>query len=252
MLQPVARRERIGALDCVVVDPVRDEFVPKNLVVLCHGFGASGTDLVDCSMALWQLELEALSTTRFIFPAGPISLDPTEMFDSRAWWMIDIDRLNQMIATGEFRDLRNECPDLLNQRRREVTELVEQVVQQSGVNYGQVFLGGFSQGAMMTTDVALHLPQPIGGLIVWSGTLLNEAVWKTAADRESKFPVFVSHGRQDPILPFTAAQWLHEFLVLRGFAAEFCPFDGVHEIPMPAMRGAAKLLAQQIKLAENG
>lgn len=242
-IRPVGNVRSIGELECVVVDPTEDPYEPQALVVLCHGFGAPGTDLVECSRAMWELQSRELSKVRFAFPAAPISLDPTGQYDSRAWWPIDMVRLNEMIASGEFRDLRNEKPDLLEERRQQISELIEQLLAETNLDNSAVVLGGFSQGAMLMTDVALHLPSPPGGLIIWSGTLLNETEWKFAAARQKKFPIFQSHGRYDPILPFAAAQWLHEELLNAGIPAKFSAFDGMHEIPMPAMRGAAALAA---------
>lgn len=244
LIQPVGHAVRIAELDCVVVDPRAGDFQPQVVVVLCHGFGAPGNDLVDCCRAMWELEATALSQTRFIFPAGPLSLDEFGYAEARAWWPIDMARLNEMIASGQFRDLRRERPEALAARRAELTELVKQVTAEWQLDMSAIVLGGFSQGSMLTTDVALHLEQPPGGLIVWSGTLLNEDEWSARLPRSGKFPIFQSHGRYDPILPFAAAEWLHALFVQSGFDARFVPFDGMHEIPMPAMRGAARLVAE--------
>jgi phospholipase/carboxylesterase len=243
-IQPVGKVQSIAGLDCVVVDPMPQEYQPNLVVILCHGFGASGTDLVDCCRAMWELQPVDLAQVRFVFPAAPISLDPSGGYDSRAaWWPIDMERLNWMIATGQFRDLRHEQPELLPQRRDELEGLIGRVTAEAKLDPSSVVLGGFSQGAMLATDVALHLATPPAGLIVWSGTLLNESDWRVAAKRQTRFPVFQSHGRMDPILPFAAAEWLHEMFIEARFEAQFVPFDGMHEIPMPAMRGAAQLVA---------
>ena len=242
-IQPVGNVRTIADLDCVVADPTGNAFEPQTIVVLCHGFGAPGTDLVDCCQTMWELHRGELGRVRFVFPAAPISLDPTGLYDSRAWWPLDMERLNDMIASGEFRDLRNDKPEMLDERRAQITALIEQLIAETNLDHSAVVLGGFSQGAMLMTDVALHLSTPPGGLIVWSGTLLNEAEWKLAAARQRKFPIFQSHGRYDQILPYAAAQWLHETFVDAGFPVKLTSFDGAHEIPMNAMRGAAALVA---------
>lgn len=243
VFQPVGQVRQIAELECVVVDPVGGDFQPQTVVVLCHGFGAPGTDLVDCCRAMWELEAEALRDTRFVFPAAPMQLDDFGYGDARAWWPIDMVRLNEMIASGQIRDLRGDKPPMLDQRRRQLSDLALAVAQECDVELSAVVLGGFSQGAMLATDVALHLDDSVGGLIIWSGTLLNEVEWKSAMLSPRRFPVFQSHGRYDPILPYVAAEWLHQMWKDAGYQAEFVPFDGMHEIPMPAMRGAARLVA---------
>jgi phospholipase/carboxylesterase len=246
--EPVARKQTVGDLDCIVVDSMPGLSHPQALMVLCHGFGAPGTDLVECCRAMWQLQPERLARVRFAFPAGPLSLDESGLYDARAWWPIDMERLNYLIATGQFRNLRFEKPELLEERRRQMCGLIDQLLSDAELDHRRLMLGGFSQGAMLTTDVALHLTEPPLGLLIWSGTLLNEAEWKPAADRQRKFRVFQSHGRQDPILPFAAAESLRKLLGDAGFQVDFCPFDGFHEIPMTAMRGAAQLAADLVAL----
>ena len=197
-LDPVAYRRRIAELDCVVVDPQSKDFQPTSVVVMCHGFGAPGTDLVPCSEAIVNLQPESCQNIRFVFPAGPLEMEPG--YDARAWWPIDMEKLQSMIDGGEFRELRNETPDLLSVRRQQLIDLVEQLVQEHSLDYSKIVLGGFSQGAMLTTDVALHLKKEIGGLVVWSGTLLNEKQWRANIKECPPIPVFQSHGHSDPIL----------------------------------------------------
>lgn len=245
-IHPVGQSLEIAGLECVVVDPQSGAFEPSGIVVLCHGFGAPGTDLVDCCRAMWELQGAALERVRFVFPAAPMSVDPSGLYDGRAWWPIDMERLNLMIARGEFRDLPRERPEMLTRRREQMTGLAGELLAESNLQPSSLVLGGFSQGAMLATDVALHLDSSPGGLIVWSGTLLNETEWRAAMTTQTKFPVYQSHGRYDPILPFAVAEDLHEALVGAGFDASFTPFDGGHEIPMPAMRGAASLVARVV------
>ncbi len=64
------------------------------LVVLMHGFGAPGTDLVD----LWRV-LNVPSSTRFAFPEAPHEIPG--MFGARAWWMLDLAR----VADSTFKRL---------------------------------------------------------------------------------------------------------------------------------------------------
>ena len=61
------------------------------VVVLLHGFGAPGDDLA----SLWRV-LRAPTGTRFVFPEAPLSLEAMGMPGARAWWMIDMMRLQRM------------------------------------------------------------------------------------------------------------------------------------------------------------
>ena len=69
------------------------------VVILLHGFGAPGHDLVP----LWEA-IDAPTGTRFVFPEGPLALN-MGLFEARAWWMLDIESINREIASGRVRDL---------------------------------------------------------------------------------------------------------------------------------------------------
>ncbi len=142
------------------------------------------------------------------------------------------------------RDLRNDKPDLLEKRRHQIIALLSQQTTQAGVDYQQLVLGGFSQGAMLATDVCLALPQRVGGLIVWSGSLLNEPEWTRLAKGKAGLQVVQSHGEFDPILPFAGAELLRDLFDSHGIKTQFLPFHGQHTIPQLGITYAADLIAK--------
>jgi phospholipase/carboxylesterase len=237
-------RRRIGELDCVVLDAPGCEESVAALAIFCHGFGAPGEDLVPCGPELHSSAPGGLPRVRFVFPAAPVQLGMGGMFDSRAWWPIDMLKLQQIMATGQVRDLQRDQPAMLPQRNRQLTDVLDQLMEESGVDYAQVILGGFSQGAMLTTDVALSLPESVGGVVVWSGTLLNEQNWAPAVKARSGMPVVQSHGRVDPILPFAGAELLRDLFVENGLKVEFIDFVGQHTIPREAIATTAALITR--------
>ena len=66
-----------------------------------------------------------------------------------------------------------------------------------------VYLAGFSQGAMMSLDMAMAYPQDIKGAAILSGILLNEDL---VEDSDAKPQLFVSHGKKDPVLTYSMAE----------------------------------------------
>lgn len=209
------------------------------VVVLCHGFGATGTDLVPIAEEFFGSNPE-LREVRFVFPAAPLELDP--VYDARAWWEIDIERVQQLMETGEYRELRNSHPPRLAICREMLEQLVTEIALEWDVVPGRMVVGGFSQGAMLTTDLVLNAPHALGGLICWSGSLISEDRWRSAAAANAITPVVQSHGRMDPILPFAGAEALRELLAENGYEVEFVPFPGQHEIPQAALTAAAQLI----------
>lgn len=200
------------------------------LVVLLHGFGAPGDDLV----ALAEV-IDVPAGTRWLFPEGPLSLSfgPSE---ARAWWMIDMARIAQDRAAGRVRDLSQDIPKGLAPMREKLLAVLKEIEQQLGADPRKTVLGGFSQGAMLSCDAVLHSDRPYAGLILLSGNLLAQPLWGPLMPKRKGLPVFQSHGLQDEILPYIGAERLRDALSQAGLAVEWHRFRGGHEIPEPVVQ----------------
>ncbi len=195
------------------------------VVILLHGFGAPGNDLVSLGDAI-----SAPAGTRFIFPEGPLSLN-LGFGDSRAWWMIDWNRINLDIVAGRLRDLSREAPKGLPAARQGVLSMLKELERRFGVDPKKTVLGGFSQGAMLACDVMLRTDDPFAGLVLLSGTLLARDEWAPLMPKRRGLPVFQSHGTQDAILPYLMAERLRDELTQAGLRVDWHSFRGGHEIP---------------------
>jgi phospholipase/carboxylesterase len=238
------RKTKLGALDTTVVGPERGG-QPQLAVVLCHGYGAPGDDLVGLAAEL-AAPAGLGEHTVFCFPQAPIELAMFG-FGARAWWHIDMRRLETAMSSGAEYDLRAELPEGLPQARRQLRGAIELLAQQTGLPLSRIALGGFSQGAMLATDVALHQDEPPAALLAFSGTLLCESVWQPLAAKRQALPSLVTHGRQDPILPFSGAVALRDMLVGAGWSPEFVPFDGPHTIDWKGISAASRILGELLK-----
>lgn len=221
---------------------------PRAAVVLCHGFGAPGDDLVSLWGELLQRQ-PGLADVRFYFPAAPLSLGGLGWGDSRAWWMIDLEtmaRLNQGDAAS-LRDFRRKEPEGLGEARARLAGLLEAIRKDTGLPPGKLVLGGFSQGAMLATDLALRLPEPPAGLAIFSGTLLLEDQWRALAPQRKGLQVLQSHGRQDPLLAFAAAEQLRDLLAAAGLGVQFLPFDGGHTLTVEVVDALAGFVERQVR-----
>src|SRR5438093_12881266 len=120
------------------------------VVVLLHGFGAPGDDLV----SIWPA-LNAPRGTRFLFPEGPLSLH-MGFGESRAWWMLDLERRNRDLAAGRARDLSLEVPNGLAEARARMMAVLDGAERRLGADTKQLVLGGFPQAPMPACDPALR------------------------------------------------------------------------------------------------
>ena len=201
------------------------------IVVLVHGFGAPGDDLVPLAH-----EIDAPPGTRFVFPAAPLSLGP----DSRAWWMIDMERIFRDRAAGRPRQLSETPPDGLDPARDWLDGFLDETQRQLGD--APLVLGGFSQGAMLTCDLTLRTSRKVAGLALMSGSFLTPTEWRALMPARRALPILQSHGTHDPMLPFAHAQLLHEAWLAAGATVDWIEFPGGHEIPRPVLAGLASLI----------
>lgn len=241
------RAVRLAELSFRIVDP--DDGPPGRppelLVCFAHGYGAPGTDLVPLAAELVELRPE-LARARFVFPEAPLVPEDLGPWGGRAWWPIDLAALERALATGTPRVLAHTEPDGMAPARRQLIAGLEVALRDAGLGWDRLVVGGFSQGAMLAVDLALRVDEPPAGVIAFSPTLLCEEVWRRHAPRRAGLPVFISHGRHDPLLPFAATEALVALLGDAGLVVEFLPFDGPHTISAEALERAALRLADRL------
>jgi phospholipase/carboxylesterase len=131
-------------------------------------------------------------------------------------------------------------PEGLPEARALATETVQALV--DALAPSRLVLGGFSQGAMLALDLALHTDLELAGLVLMSGTLLAEKEWRARLDARKGLSVFQSHGRLDPLLNFEIAERLRDLLTEGGLSVTFVPFRGAHEIPPTVLSGVEEFL----------
>jgi phospholipase/carboxylesterase len=240
-------QESWGGLDCIIVDQLPSGRVPQALVILAHGFGAPGTDLVGLAEVLFELEPQLAEGVRFVFPAARLSLEEYGYPEGRAWWPLNLAQLQKDLALGRFEDVRQAIPPGLEETRAALSNLLVEASAATGVPVTQCVLGGFSQGAMATMDAAVHCSRSLAGLVLLSGAVVNEAAWRTGAREHASLPVFQSHGRYDVVLPYLAGEWLRAVWTDVGNPVEFVPFDGGHQIPWPVLSQLARFLLRCVQ-----
>src|SRR6185295_779803 len=109
--------------------------------------------------------------------------------------------------------------------------LIGDVKTRLGSNEGPPILGGFSQGAMLSADVAFTTDEPLKALIILSGTFVDEAGWTKGMAKRKGLPVFISHGEKDEILQYGIAIRLRDAMKKAGLQVHWVSFAGGHEVP---------------------
>lgn len=197
-------------------------------IVLFHGYGASAYDLYPLHEVV-----PVPPGTNWIFPDGHLEIPIAPGANGKAWFPIDMEALQKAMMMGTFRDFSEITPPGLEEAREKALGMLSAL----GTPMEEIILGGFSQGAMLSTDITLRNEKNPKGLMILSGTLLNRDIWSDLLKKKGNLTFFQSHGRQDPVLGYQPAKDLNQLLRDAGMVGEFISFPGGHEIPYEVIDG---------------
>ncbi|MCH2203508.1 MAG: hypothetical protein MK102_16195 [Fuerstiella sp.] len=245
-MSAIVQNTQYGDLQCTVVDQLKGA-APRLLVVLSHGFGAPGTDLVPLAYEFLNASPKIAGSVRFIFPQAPVDLTPAGMPGGRAWWLINMEKLATVFQTRDYSQLTEVEPPGLRDASAGLSQAVQAMLEDAGLTGEQLFLGGFSQGAMVSTDVVLRSGLCPALLILMSGTLLCRADWTKLADEHRGCRVIQTHGNADTVLPIEPSTWLRDLLSEHGFNVEYAAFTGPHTVPPIALQMAAQAMIEKLE-----
>lgn len=201
---------------------------PPTLVLL-HGYGSRAEDWLQFEEK-WQLP----AGTRRVYPQAP-----WRGFGShRGWWWLNLE--GHVPEGGPFADYTKANPGGIKVASRLVRDAIAHEQQ-------PIILGGFSQGAMTSGEIAFQTDQELAGLILLSGTTVNEEGWAEHFAGRRHLPIFIAHGRRDPVLSFAIMERFQTRLKAFGMNVTWVPFDGVHEIPDDVIR-QVNLFVGRLKL----
>jgi phospholipase/carboxylesterase len=224
-----AARATWGGLDLVATGPAGQGQSGGDAVVLLHGWGAPGDDLVPLAEALER------PGVRWFVPAGPLP----EIGGGRAWWHLDPGLRPPHAWNDRIPEGHAENPQVLAARAA-VQELLRAIVLRHAPD--RLMVAGFSQGAMLALDVALAGDPAVDRVAALSGVMLVDSLPLLHAARARAPEVLVAHGRHDPVLAFVGGEHLQRILREHDFPTTWLPFDGGHEIPDPIIRALAAFL----------
>jgi phospholipase/carboxylesterase len=199
-------------------------------IVFFHGYGANMHDL----FPLWEMWHK--DKFNWYFPNGVQSL-PMGYYEGRAWFSIDVMELERSIREGRARDMKSRIPPELD----ETLSVLERVVLELSKKHKTLILGGFSQGAMCASHLAMKESLKIDGLVLLSGALLAEERFPKTA---KAIPFYQSHGSKDPILSIEGAKDLEQKLQSLNFKGKLQTFNGGHEIPASVIHEVRNFLHQ--------
>jgi phospholipase/carboxylesterase len=196
---------------------------PRQLVILLHGWGADGNDLIGLAPH-WA---RALPHAEFLSPHGPF---PCDTGFGRQWFSL-VDRSAERILAG----LRATAPAL--------DAYIDEALQRRGLDESRLALVGFSQGTMTSLYVALRRARTLAGVLGYSGRIVDGP--ELPEELASKPRVLLIHGTGDEVIPVNAMRQAKRVLEALGVPVEAHERPGLgHGIDEFGLAAGARFLVE--------
>ena len=188
---------------------------PKQIVLLLHGFGSSGSDMIALAPSWRQTLPDAL----FLAPHAP---QRTGFGAGYQWWGLS-DITPQALAAGAL----SAAPA--------IDAFIDRKLAQYGLAEADLAVVGFSQGTMMALHVGLRRSRQVAAIVGFSGMLTGAP--QLHHDRITKPPVLLVHGSHDPVVPVAALHQAESELKRLGIAVTTHVSSGVqHSVDPVGLR----------------
>lgn len=206
--------------------PPRSGKPARQLVVLLHGWGADGPNLID----LADVFAQAMPDAHFIAPNAPYVCEANPY--GYQWFSL-MDRQPQHMLEGA-----RGASDILNR-------FLDEQLKALKLDNGKLALVGFSQGTMLALHAALRRAPKMACVVGFSGALLSPDM--LAREIAARPPVCLIHGEADDVVPYASLARAVTGLKEHGVSVEdhTRPFIG-HSIDMEGIRVAAEFLQKNL------
>jgi phospholipase/carboxylesterase len=207
---------------------------PTVAVIWMHGLGADGNDFVPI---VKELDLRGCPGIRFVFPHAPtMPVTINGGYVMRAWY----DILGTDIAKRE-----DEAGLRLSQSH--IEQLIAREIAR-GIPAERIILAGFSQGCAMALQVGLRYPEKLAGFLCLSGYVpLREVMHSERHAANQNTPIFLAHGRADPVIPIQRAEQSRDLLLASGYQVEWHEYMMQHSVCPEEMTDMSHWLQKLLK-----
>jgi phospholipase/carboxylesterase len=191
-----------------------------------HGLGADGNDFVPI---VNELDLSGAPAIRFIFPHAPaIPVTINNGYVMRAWYDVSPGDLESGTKRADEKGVR-----------RSQAQIGQLIAREAGrkIPSKNIVLAGFSQGGAIALQTGLRYPDPLAGVMALSCYLpCADSFAAEAAPANTKTPVFIAHGTQDPVVPYAMGKNSNDLLVKTGYAVEWREYPMPHSVCLEEVR----------------
>jgi phospholipase/carboxylesterase len=204
---------------------------PTALVVLLHGYGANGDDLIGLADS-WQPSLRSVA---FVAPNAPEAIPG--MHGGLLWFPLTL------------RDPSEYWRGVVAARPA-IDRFIDSELSRYKLPPDRLVLVGFSQGTMMALHVGLRRPQAAAGIVGYSGLLAGP---EYLSEAKVCPPILLIHGEADDLIPVGALHMAREHLANSNVPVEWHIRPGVgHGIDSAGQWMAAHFIASVLKETRPG
>jgi phospholipase/carboxylesterase len=201
--------------------------------------GADGQDFVPIAG-----ELNLPAPVRYVFPHAPMR--PVTInggFVMRAWYDITQQPPSALTKTGS--DAYQDAEGIRGSQAILEALIAQEVA--SGIAPRNIFLAGFSQGGAIVLHTALRHAVPLGGVLALSTYLPLAASAQAEMRADTRVtPIFMAHGRSDPVIPFKLGADSREALQEFGYTVDWHEYSMQHSVCMEELRDIEVWLADRL------
>jgi len=204
---------------------------PAASVIWLHGLGADGYDFVP---VVRELELLKTPAARYVFPHAPTrAVTINGGYVMRAWYDILGNDL-----------VRREDEQGIRESQQQVEALIAREVER-GTPRSRIVLAGFSQGGAIALQTGLRQREPLAALLALSTYLPLAAAFDAEREDASRsVPIFMAHGRSDPVIPLARATTSRDQLEAAGYSVEWHEYEMPHSVCEDEIRAIAAFLGR--------
>jgi len=206
---------------------------PAGSVIWLHGLGADGHDF---EPVVPELGLDGQVALRFVFPHAPVRpVTINAGMAMRAWYdIMTLDRGGPQDEAG-IRASGALLEALIERERKR------------GVPSDRIVLAGFSQGGAIAAHTALRFPGRLAGLMALStylplGDHLDAEVFSASDAQPRDLPIFMAHGKFDPVLPMALGEHSRDRLLGEGYRVEWHDYPMAHAVCSDEIRDISRWL----------
>ena len=185
----------------------KNESEVENIVILLHGYGSNGNDLINIAYNL----KDTFPNTYFSAPNAPYLFEAFQ--GGFKWFNIYIEGTR----TDEPEVQKQKVVKEFNNSSKMIEQYIYHLSKKYSLGLNKIFLLGFSQGSMMSLEIGTKLKSSIGGIISLSGRIYSENF--NNVDR-IKCPVLIVHGEEDDVIKPHRFYETCDILIKSGYIIE--------------------------------